>query len=383
MAEAEDLIVVTVNYRINIFGFPGAPGEVQNLGLRDQRMAVEWIRDNIANFGGSAEKIVLSGQSAGGVAVDYWSYAYTQDPIAHALIAQSGNAFSFPLNTPAVRDKNWNAVVDAVNCTSSSDLMACMRSRDWKAIKAAAAQVKAAPSSNVLRSIPPFYPTVDNNLVFSDYDSLTESGSFAKLVSPSIHSSISKSQHHPTNPHLIQPLLLGSTANEDGYYRVPAYGNGIIPTPSQVQSFLLESFICPNEHQAHGRLRHGVPVWLYRYFGDWDNVRLYNTSGAYHGTDLHMIFAASGDVSGIPASEGEVRVTRLMQRAWAVFCEDPRKGLVEAAAGVGWPEFDPESRSLVRVAVGNRPGVDFVDPGVYDGACGNVTLGALAGLTAV
>lgn len=181
-ADTEDIVVVTVNYRINIFGFPGAPGDIQNLGLRDQRLAVEWIRDNIAKFGGSPNKIALSGQSAGGVAVDYWAYAYTEDPIAQGLIAQSGNAFSFPLNTLAVREGNWNAVVKAVNCTSSPDVMACMRSRDWKDIKAAAAQVKPTPSSNVLRTIPQFYPTVDNELVFSDYNNLTESGKFAKLV---------------------------------------------------------------------------------------------------------------------------------------------------------------------------------------------------------
>jgi carboxylesterase type B len=39
-SEAEDVVVVTVNYRIGIFGFPGAPGQAQNLGLRGQRMAV-------------------------------------------------------------------------------------------------------------------------------------------------------------------------------------------------------------------------------------------------------------------------------------------------------------------------------------------------------
>jgi carboxylesterase type B len=56
---------VTVNYRLNIFGFPGAPGETQNLGLRDQRAAVEWLRDNISGFGGDPEKITISGQSSG------------------------------------------------------------------------------------------------------------------------------------------------------------------------------------------------------------------------------------------------------------------------------------------------------------------------------
>src|SRR6266536_6669964 len=40
------------SYRLNIFGFPGAPNTTQNLGLLDQRLAVEWVRDNVAAFGG-------------------------------------------------------------------------------------------------------------------------------------------------------------------------------------------------------------------------------------------------------------------------------------------------------------------------------------------
>lgn len=52
LAAAQDVVVVTLNYRLNVFGFPGAPELVeQNLGLRDQRLAVEWVRENIAVSG--------------------------------------------------------------------------------------------------------------------------------------------------------------------------------------------------------------------------------------------------------------------------------------------------------------------------------------------
>ena len=132
-ADVQDIVVVTVNYRVNIFGFPGAPGETtQNLGLRDQRAAVEWVRNNIVHFGGDAARIVLAGQSAGGVAADYWAYAYPTDPIAAGLILSSGTAFSFPLNAPSVTDRNWNTVVATVGCNTTSPdnhttTMACMR----------------------------------------------------------------------------------------------------------------------------------------------------------------------------------------------------------------------------------------------------------------
>jgi cholinesterase len=352
LADAEDIIVITVNYRINVFGFPGAPGEEQNLGLRDQRAAVEWIRDNIWHFGGNPNKITIAGQSSGGVAVDYWSYAYTDDPIVNGLIAPSGNAFSFPVNSPEVPERNWNTVVEAVNCTNATDVMACMREADWEDIKAAAAGVRPTPSSSVLRSIPPFYPMVDNELVFADYVSLTEEGRFAKL-----------------------PVLLSNTHNEDGYYRIPAYANGVEPTPEQVESFLLESFTCPNSFQARARRENHVPTWVCRYFADWDNTRLYPTSGAYHGVDLHMILGASGDVSGIAPSHEQEQLTVLMQHAWFTFSDDPQHGL---SKDLGWPEFDPNKETLILIGKDNDAEPEFVKPEEYDAPCSTVTMGALA-----
>ncbi|KAK1674039.1 carboxylesterase [Colletotrichum godetiae] len=354
-ADAQDVVIVTVNYRINVFGFPGAPGQPQNLGLMDQRTAVEWVRDNIAGFGGDPAKITIAGQSSGGVAVDYWSYAYIKDPIINGLIAPSGNAFSFPLNSPNVTARNWNTVVAAVNCTNTTDSMGCMRSRKWEDIKAAAAAIRPASSSSVLRGIPPFYPSVDNKTVFPDYMFLTKSGKFAKL-----------------------PILFGNNNNEDGYYRIPAYGNSVVPTPAQVESFLLESFTCPNSHQGQARLDCKVPAWVYRYFGDWDNTRLFPTSGAYHGVDLHMIFGASGDVSGIQPSDAQRKTTALMQSAWATFANDPVDGL---SSVLGWPKFDPNEESLVLLAVDNDPEPQFVKPSTYDAPCSTITLGALGTTT--
>jgi len=84
------------------------------------------------------------------------------------------------------------------------------------------------------------------------------------------------------------------------------------------------------------RAKAGVPIWRFRYFGDWDNLRLYPTSGAYHGSDLEMIFGASEDVSGLPESAPEMEMQALMQRTWAVFADDPVKGLERE---MGWPVY--------------------------------------------
>jgi carboxylesterase type B len=74
-AKQQDVVIVSFNYRNNIFGFPGAPNlPDMNPGILDMRMAVEWTRDNIENFGGDPSRITLFGESAGGTGVDYYAY---------------------------------------------------------------------------------------------------------------------------------------------------------------------------------------------------------------------------------------------------------------------------------------------------------------------
>jgi cholinesterase len=60
LASRQNVIVVAMNYRLSVMGFPGAPGlPDQNLGILDQRMAVEWVRNNSRSFGGDPNQIVL------------------------------------------------------------------------------------------------------------------------------------------------------------------------------------------------------------------------------------------------------------------------------------------------------------------------------------
>ncbi|KAF7344752.1 Alpha/Beta hydrolase protein [Mycena venus] len=62
----------------------------------DQRVALEWVRDNIASFGGDPAKITEWGQSAGAMSADYHSFAYYSDPIARGYFMQSGDVFLGP-----------------------------------------------------------------------------------------------------------------------------------------------------------------------------------------------------------------------------------------------------------------------------------------------
>ncbi len=66
LAARGDLVVVTINYRLGVFGFLNDPSLPQiNLGIRDQIAALQWVRDNIANFGGDPGNVTIFGESSG------------------------------------------------------------------------------------------------------------------------------------------------------------------------------------------------------------------------------------------------------------------------------------------------------------------------------
>ncbi|HIB25701.1 MAG TPA: carboxylesterase, partial [Gammaproteobacteria bacterium] len=71
---SKDVVVVSINYRLNIFGFfahPQMPNQTGNFGLEDEIMALQWVKDHIASYGGDPENITYFGESAGGAHVSY------------------------------------------------------------------------------------------------------------------------------------------------------------------------------------------------------------------------------------------------------------------------------------------------------------------------
>jgi len=197
----------TYSYRLNIFGFSGAPGETQNVGLLDQRKAIEWVYQNIAGFGGDPSRISIMGQSAGGSAVDYYSYAYADNPLVAGLISHSGTALSFTPNTPEFSQASFLTAAQSLGC-SGANVTACMRAQDYKAVLGAVAKVK--PLASAALAQPVFHPTVDGKTVFADYKALSHAGKFAKIVSypPFSHTLPHTLIHFPTRaPSPTHPTL--------------------------------------------------------------------------------------------------------------------------------------------------------------------------------
>ncbi|MEY2570104.1 MAG: para-nitrobenzyl esterase [Acidimicrobiaceae bacterium] len=105
LAAQGDVVIVTINYRLGAFGFlhlEGFPGAGNN-GIRDQVVALEWVRDNIAAFGGDPGNVTIFGESAGGMSVGTLLGTPSAAGLFHRAIPQSGAANNIATPSDAER----------------------------------------------------------------------------------------------------------------------------------------------------------------------------------------------------------------------------------------------------------------------------------------
>ena len=251
-ADEEDVVYVSVNYRLSIFGFSGAPNITQNVALTDQRLGLEWARDNVAQFGGDPKRITVVGQSAGAISSDLIPFAYPDDPIANAIIAQSGSATGLlgQLLGSTPTQTNWARASEALGCggeDSGEAGLACMRSKGWEEITNA---ILPFQTSALFAN---FGPVPDD--VYADYSVQAEAGQFARL-----------------------PTLAGSTSDEAAFFLAviiaytPINKWELDLLPAWVIQPLLDIitqaiFTCPASSAAEYRHRFDIPSWRYRYYG--------------------------------------------------------------------------------------------------------------------
>ena len=332
------------SYRLNIFGFPGSPNTTQNLGLLDQRLAVEWVRDNVAAFGGDPSRITLFGQSAGGASVDYYSYAWTNDPIVAGFIPESGTVIGLGQATPEQSAKQWFNVTSTLGCgdasSNSDDVLTCMRGKNYTSILA------AIPSSGS-SGTDGFGPTIDNVVVFSDYLNRSAAGNFSK-----------------------RPMLTGNTDYEAGLFRTVAALSGSFMSDTYWDGFNQVVFDCPASARANISVANNVTTWRYRWFGVFPNTRLTSApeSGAWHASELSILFNTSPSGPGIPANTPEeIAIGTYLRGAWAAFAKDPTNGLKNY--GGGWPTYVPGQETLIRLAYQNMTGTNVALSSTYDTFC--------------
>ncbi|MFZ3598953.1 carboxylesterase/lipase family protein [Streptomyces sp. BH104] len=130
IAKANNVVVVSINYRLGVFGFLDLPGLSKrgagNYGLLDQQAALRWTQRNIGAFGGDASRVTIAGESAGGHSV----CALLASPPARGLfsgaIIQSGGCPSHTVEQAVARGKKY---ATAAGCSAAAAEQDCLRGK--------------------------------------------------------------------------------------------------------------------------------------------------------------------------------------------------------------------------------------------------------------
>jgi len=181
------VIYVALNYRITIFGFARLPvlkeQNAMNIGMRDQRAAFEWVKDNIAAFGGDPERVTSFGLSAGGT---FTSLHLTSYGGKKGVPFTQGWAMSGPTGTSVnmtsdATEHHTRAVAENVGCDigkSDEDILACLREVPMEELtkKAMKYSIKNMPPQGTFT----FIPAVDGDFIPDRPSVLYRSGNFVK-----------------------------------------------------------------------------------------------------------------------------------------------------------------------------------------------------------
>lgn len=305
-------IVVTINYRVNIFGFPNAAGgSSPNLGILDQRAALEWVAENIAQFGGDPNAIMIWGQSAGSISVDYHNYAFWDNPISRASFSQSGAAL-IGASSADKTHSNFTFVAKQFGCDFPTDPAAeleCMQEVPAPQIEEFIGTYASSPSIA-------FGPIIDEVLVFSDYPARVAAGKISR-----------------------SPAIFSDAANEFSTLAAwPSSNASAGPYQPAINEATLAAFVCPVANTSRLRASADLLTYRFQFAGSFSNRDPYSWLGAYHSSDLYMMFGTyTINITG--ATEGptglEIATSASMQDYVFAFLSDP----VNGPKKMGWEPY--------------------------------------------
>ncbi|KAJ3002788.1 hypothetical protein HKX48_002100, partial [Thoreauomyces humboldtii] len=342
---SHNMVIVSFNYRTNLFGFPGAaqlPILEQNLGLLDQRLALQWVQNHISAFGGDPSRVTIVGESAGATSVESLILQGPAEPkLFRAAVQDSNVALGFSVRPIGPL---FEGLAGAVGCnqTDGDAQLSCMRAVPAGNLTATAAAVNL-----------PFGVVVDNATFFGDPYARRASGLAAKV-----------------------PTIIGSDQDEGDLFTVgttnfTAFVLKTFPGAplSQVQSFypIGATKKYPSDYAAaSAAFRDGIfqckaridaaihslhnsrSTYRYLYQSVFANEQPVPSAGAFHSSELPLLFGNLYPDS----TASEVRLSKDMGRMIAAFVKDPTTALE------GWPTMTGSGSDRIAV-VANDTIVSF------------------------
>ncbi|KAI3401962.1 hypothetical protein diail_6522, partial [Diaporthe ilicicola] len=320
------IVFVNFNYRVAMWGFL-ASSKVQangslNAGLLDQRFVMEWVKSNIASFGGDPNNVVIHGASAGAgsVALHLMAYGGRNDNLFTAGIAES---VFFPAQpfVPQL-EYQFDRLTNATNCTAQLDQMACLRALDTKTLQA---QNVPSPFPGRTQSpVPLFYwtPCIDGDFLQDLPYNLLAQGKFVNVPlmfgndndEGSYFATNAATQDDMSN--FFQnnyPLLTAddTAAIARAYPLMPALPQHAAWFPSASMAYGEATFICPaislfaaytKVATANNANTPGAALWLYRY-NVIDNTNAAAGVGVPHLWESYAVFGPTNLASNnVPES---------------------------------------------------------------------------------
>ncbi|KAJ9132161.1 Carboxylesterase family protein [Pleurostoma richardsiae] len=336
VSRSQEHIVVTINYRVNIFGNPRSRAlSEQSLALLDVRAAVEWVGKNIQAFGGDPHNIMLWGQSQGAALTHLYTLAFPNDPIVakYGMISVPGPEPVIDLTTVDDVYADFDIVAKGLGCNYGNDSDAeleCMRRISWVQIEEYINRYNGTPSISFGSYIP------DERYVFSNETQRYLEGKVAR--GPAIRSNAAR--EHPSD---------------------------------NITDVNYQEGLSDCEAVKYIALRKSLGLETYRYYwaGNFSNISPVDWLGAFHWSDLLMIFGSYAiDVGTI--TQLEVDTSATMQDSILAFLKDSST----VSTTVGWPAFDASSADggLI-LEFGNGVAVKNVTGDYIDGGCYNSTIG--------
>ncbi|KAI3354402.1 hypothetical protein L3Q82_018921, partial [Scortum barcoo] len=182
LSKSENVVVVSMNYRVGAFGFLSLPDNNNikgNAGLLDQRLALKWVANNIAAFGGDSSKVTLFGESAGGASVGFQVLSPGSQGLFQRAVMQSGSP-NAPWATVS-QPEAWSRALKLatlLECPTSHpvQLEACLQKADPGKITLKQFDVLTQPKMASF----PFAPLIDGDILPDTVEVLLSTGNWKK-----------------------------------------------------------------------------------------------------------------------------------------------------------------------------------------------------------
>ncbi|XP_066274577.1 cholinesterase 1 [Branchiostoma lanceolatum] len=376
LARMEDVVVVSMNYRLGALGFlyTGSEAAPGNAGLLDQHLALQWVQQNIQAFGGDPGKVTIFGESAGAASVNFHMLSPMSRDLFQRAMMHSASALAPWAVTPSeqARQRSKALAID-IGCSADEEdmdvLVACLREVSAQTILDHEWNVVDLSDAHFLADIP-FPPIKDGRFLtedpaemyaegnFKDIDILVgfvkDEGNFWLVYGvPGFDKdtdSIIDRETFVGDIAFCHPRLNDITVEATAF----EYTDWLHVDQDTMYRDALDSvfgdpfFVCPTMAVGKAHVNHGRTAYVYEFAQVASNLAWPHWMGAMHGYEIEFIFGLPIDPKwNYTAEEGEL--ARRMMRYWTNFARtgNPNKRTADDPTDDIWRPYTEEGREYM------------------------------------